>query len=403
MADSYLPPDLEAEASSARRRQKLAETLLAQSLQPRQGRMAGRIYVAPSPLEGIAQVAQAWAANDAAKQADTEIGDIAKKGRQRTADEFARIMTMREGTPGTPMPMGEDPNGGTVDPMPTGAVRPDPKRAVYEALFSTDPRVSRVGETLFKGDQERELKSELAKLRLGAQSGDPSNVREWRYFQGLPDDATREQYLILKRATSPMNLGGSMMIPNPLSPGGPPLANIPKTLDPGDVPAVRGAQAGAAAEAKGVAEAGVARTEAARGGGALLDEAEAILRGGMGEKPTGSGIGTMVDAAGRMIGQTPEGARGAAKLKTLGAQLSSRTPRMEGPQSDADRALYVEASGAVGDSTKTVAERLEQLAVARSIIQKYDPETGQPKGRAPAPSAAPAPGMSLQERLDKYR
>lgn len=401
--DDYLPPDLDAKAASARRRQKLAETMLAQSLQPRQGRMAGRIYVAPSPLEGIAQVAQAWAANRAGERADTEIGDIAKEGRQRTIDEIARIRTIREGMPGTPTPMGEDPMGGAVDPMPTGAVRPDPKRAVEEALFSPDPRVAKAGEVMFEGDQRRQLASDLAQLRAGAEAGDPSSVREWKYFQSLPDDATRQQFLILKRATSPMNLGGSMMIPNPLAPGGEPLANIPKTLEPGDVPEVRGAQAAAAATGKGVAEAQVARVEAARGGTELLDEAEAILGGSMGENPTGSGLGTLVDTAGRFVGQTPEGARAAARLETIGSQLTLRTPRMQGPQSDKDRQLYEEAAGKVGDRTKTVAERIESLKVARSIIEKYDPETGMPRGAAAGAATVSAPGMSLQERLDKYR
>lgn len=164
--DDYLPPDLDAKASSARRRQNLAETMLAQSLQPRQGRMAGRIYVAPSPLEGIAQVAQAWAANRAGERADTEIGDIAKEGRQRTTDELARIMTMREGAPGTPTPMGEDPNGGTVDPMPTGAVRPDPAGADLAALLSPDRNVRDIGKVLFEGSLKKSENAETRAARL---------------------------------------------------------------------------------------------------------------------------------------------------------------------------------------------------------------------------------------------
>lgn len=398
--DDYLPPDLDARASSARRRQKLAETMLAQSLQPRQGRMAGRIYVAPSPLEGIAQVAQAWAANRAGERADAELGEIGGQARQRTVDEIARIRGIREGVQAPQMQGPADEAAGMPMPAAPAIQGADPRRAIEEALFSADPRVAAAGKVMFEGDQRKQLASDLAQLRAGAQSGDPSSVKEWRYFQSLPDDAARQQFLILKRATNPMNLGGSMMIPDPLSPGGQPLANIPKTLDPGDVPAVRGAQAAAAATGKGTAEAQVARVEPSRGATALLDEAEAVMRGEMGENPTGSTVGSMVDTAGSVVGLTADGARAAARLETLGAQMASKVPRMEGPQSDADRKLYIDASGAIGDRTIPVAQRLEKLAVARSIISKYDPETGAPR---PAPAGAMMPrSQTIEDRLKKY-
>jgi hypothetical protein len=103
------------------------------------------------------------------------------------------------------------------------------------------------------------------------------------------------------------------------------------------------------------------------------------------EKPTGSGIGSLVDTAGRFIGVNPSGSVPAAKLKTLSATLASKAPRFEGPQSDKDVKLYSEMMGMVGDDTKTVAERVAAAQTAHSLHVKYD----KPGGSA-TPSNAPA-------------
>jgi hypothetical protein len=104
------------------------------------------------------------------------------------------------------------------------------------------------------------------------------------------------------------------------------------------------------------------------------------------EKPTGSGIGSLVDTAGRFIGVNPSGSVPAAKLKTLSATLASKAPRFEGPQSDKDVKLYSEMMGMVGDDTKTVAERVAAAQTAHSLHVKYD----KPGGSAP-PSGGPKP------------
>jgi hypothetical protein len=61
----------------------------------------------------------------------------------------------------------------------------------------------------------------------------PSNVREWEYFNALPDDATKAEYLRMKRANPYLDLGTGFGQPDPTNPGqlGGPI--IPKN---GDVP-----------------------------------------------------------------------------------------------------------------------------------------------------------------------
>lgn len=98
----------------------------------------------------------------------------------------------------------------------------------------------------------------------------------------------------------------------------------------------------------------------------LISQAKAIL-----PNATGSGIGSWVDAGARFVGGTTDGAEAAAQLKAVSGALVAKMPKMSGPQSDKDVALYKEAAGAVGDETKTVKERMAALQVVEAIQKRY--------------------------------
>lgn len=68
----------------------------------------------------------------------------------------------------------------------------------------------------------------------------PSSVREYEYYNQLPEDQ-QEQYLLVKRANPYINLGGSMAQPMQTRPGEL-RADLPKTLPPQDRPEVKGEQ-----------------------------------------------------------------------------------------------------------------------------------------------------------------
>jgi len=71
-----LPPELAAQLRKAQRREKMAELMSAQSQQPLQGQMVSGHYVAPSPLQGIAQLGQAYIGARAGRKADEEVAGI---------------------------------------------------------------------------------------------------------------------------------------------------------------------------------------------------------------------------------------------------------------------------------------------------------------------------------------
>ena len=98
----------------------------------------------------------------------------------------------------------------------------------------------------------------------------------------------------------------------------------------------------------------------------LLANAERLLG-----DATGSLVGSLYDRANAVIGRSTEGARANAALKTLAGQLTSKMPRMEGPQSNSDVQMYKEMAGDLANDELPVATRLAALAEIRNINQKY--------------------------------
>lgn len=134
---------------------------------------------------------------------------------------------------------------------------------------------------------------------------------------------------------------------------------------------------GAKAEATAGGTARGKREYNMEGVGGTIDMARELLNAG----PTQSYIGAGGDMVARMAGQSTKGAEIADQLETLAGHLTSKMPRMEGPQSDKDVALYRQMAGSVGDRTLPVERRLASLNMLEHIVSKYD--------RAPTQGAAP--------------
>ncbi len=115
----------------------------------------------------------------------------------------------------------------------------------------------------------------------------------------------------------------------------------------------------------------------------VIAEAEKLIDGA-----TGSYIGAGVDALGRAIGQSTDGADAIAKLKVLEAQLMMAQPRMEGPQSNLDVKLYREMAGQIGDPTVPRDMKRAALASIRKLHEQYGAGA---TPQAPKPAAAAKP------------
>ena len=120
----------------------------------------------------------------------------------------------------------------------------------------------------------------------------------------------------------------------------------------------------------------------ARGFNAAVQEARNILSGTAGKNPdgtpavsplpTGSGIGAGLDWVASLAGSAPKGAAEADKLRVIGGILTSKVPRMEGPQSNVDVQLYRETAGQVGDATLPRSRRLAALDTVERLLAKYE-------------------------------
>lgn len=155
----------------------------------------------------------------------------------------------------------------------------------------------------------------------------------------------------------------------PVSLGQPVSAIDPKTGLPMLVQFGRGGEVKAApfepynAEAVGQARKQKAGSEKAL---TLIDEAEKWV-----DKATGSYVGATVDAFGRLVGASSDSAQAAARLGAIQGALMMAQPRMEGPQSNLDVALYERMAGKVGDPTVPAIEKRAALDTIRDLHQKY--------------------------------
>jgi hypothetical protein len=97
------------------------------------------------------------------------------------------------------------------------------------------------------------------------QTQDPAAVREFQFLQSLSPEQ-RQQFMAIKRANPAINLGGEVVIADPLNPAGAPITTMERTLAPGETPAVRGQQQAAveAAQTEAIVPRAQAESQAAK-------------------------------------------------------------------------------------------------------------------------------------------
>lgn len=142
------------------------------------------------------------------------------------------------------------------------------------------------------------------------------------------------------------------------------------------------------AEARAQLEADIAATHSTRTRDAgtvvdLLGRAERLV-----QVSTGSGLGAKRDEWAAQFGGSTPGGEAIAALRVLSGQLVSKMPRMEGPQSDADRLMYQQMAGDLANPNIPVRQRLAALRTLRELQQKY----AGPQAGSRGPQAAPRAG-----------
>jgi hypothetical protein len=88
-------------------------------------------------------------------------------------------------------------------------------RSELKGVVDTATRAGLFGQDSQMTDYQRES-LELQRMRLDAETGDPSAVREFKYFSGLSEDQ-KKQYLLTKRAGSYFDQGDVRMLADPIT------------------------------------------------------------------------------------------------------------------------------------------------------------------------------------------
>lgn len=113
---------------------------------------------------------------------------------------------------------------------------------------------------------------------------------------------------------------------------------------------------------------------------ALIKQAEEII-----PKATGSYIGSAVDQAGRLFGKSTGGDIATGQLQAIEGALVAKMPKMSGPQSDKDVALYKQMAGVIGDPTIPTDRKMAALQTIEQIQMRYAGKT--PLGQGARPSS----------------
>ena len=98
----------------------------------------------------------------------------------------------------------------------------------------------------------------------------------------------------------------------------------------------------------------------------IINQAEQLI-----DKGTSSYLGAAVDQGARVFGASTAGADAAAQLKALEGALMMAQPRMEGPQSDKDVALYRQMAAQIGDPTVPASQKRAALGEIRKLHERY--------------------------------
>ena len=106
-----------------------------------------------------------------------------------------------------------------------------------------------------------------------------------------------------------------------------------------------------------------------------------------------------VDFVGGALGYSTDNAKTTAQLKALSGQLVALMPKMSGPQSDKDVAMYKEMAGNLADPTVPTETRLAALDTIEKLNQKYKSLNG---GSIPASIAKPS-GDARPNAMDFFK
>lgn len=254
-------PQFQAEQSGIDRRRRIAEMLMQQAFQPRQGQQAGRLFVPPSPLSLVASGLQAYKGGQGMTKADEEEQALAERFQSQQSDEMRKVTEALIGQQAIPQPPAELGGGPGRPEIPS-----DPRQALVQAMQAQSPAVRGMAPQLFnsvKAAEERVARMEQKAMELEARSEDRALDRASREQMAKDANALRLQIAQLTKAaggrspyfTPVYTPEGVVSFNTREGTGAPLLVGGKPAVRSADDPALQGTLAGAKAAGKTSGEA----------------------------------------------------------------------------------------------------------------------------------------------------
>jgi hypothetical protein len=331
-----------------REQQALAQKLRDQGMQAPEGQTVSGVYVAPKNTQYLAQALKSYLGGKDVQQAQQGIKDLMAQRQAENANFLAAMpkATETQVEVRTPEMMNQ------MGPSPLSrALRVNPSVEEQLAYAAKAPGINPVdiGNLAVKGAElqaARDARIEEAKLK-GLQQIEAEKIRA---EEALKRDKQHMQMLAAMRQPAPEPLVAV------LDKEGKPVM-LPRSQAGGMTPANAQTMGQSSPEQ---------RVRDARDAMDILKQAAPLVN-----KSTSSGIGRAADIAAGWVGYSPESADVAADLGVLGGALVSKMPKMSGPQSDKDVALYKEMAGKLGDSTVPASQKRNAMQTLMDLQAKY--------------------------------
>jgi len=358
-----------------------------------QGQMVGGRYIAPNPLQYIAEGLRSFGGMRGEQMAQDEMKQLTEGRRQAVADALRGYIEKSQGTP----------ENVAADGMgPTRPAQLSDMKAGYEHLMQSGvPQLTQAGLQGYmqmpaleaqqrERDEARTYRAQEAQLTREARMQEAQLARDARMqelqfkladaragqTERLAAQKELKQMILSGQKETRQIIGGTQDKPTyDKELGG--FVYKPTAQDP---------------QGKIVPLPNSTGQRDAKNALKVIAQAEGLL-----DKATGSYGGVAADEVARVFGVSTPGARGAAQLKALEGELISKMPKMAGPQSDKDVLLYKQMAGQIGDPTIPADTKRSALEAIKQIQSRYAGVSNVPKD-APQPSAGP----SITDLLKKY-
>lgn len=387
--------DYAAQVEALKRRREVAQQLAQSAAAPWDTQMVGGVVVQHSPWEGVAQLGKALIARKAQQNADHQEQDL----RGQRASDIAQAMSQAQGASQDPA-VGPQGRALAQQNMRDTVIGPEDSRKIMiaqelSAQKDKGPNSVQEYEYARKNGFAGSFQDWIA---AGGQSSRPSAVQEWEFYNKLPSEM-QPRYLEMKRnpnfVVKDVNQVPTVIHPTARGTTTTALSNLGSEAAAAGTIKQSEAQAGQLGEALGKVQ-GAIQTKGANAVSTqnLLDLADPLI-----DQATGSAAGAAVDATGRFVGKSTEGAQAIAQLKVLESGLMMSMPRMEGPQSDKDVANYRQAAAQIGDPTVPRAQKKAALGIIRQIQQSYVKRAQQAPGMTPPINSPPAAQPTSDDAL----